>query len=285
MNPQVQQAVVAVIVLCGAGTVLGLIIGVVVKLFGAEVDPRMEETEELLPGANCGACGYAGCAAFAEALVQNKANPADCPSNSEESVARICSLLGITAGEREAKVAVVMCGGDNENAREAALYNGVADCKDAMLVAGGAKGCRHGCLGLGTCARVCPFGAIEITEKGIAVVHAELCTGCGQCVEACPRGLIKLVPATVRVHVLCSSPEKGGAKRKVCSVSCIGCRKCVKAAEEGQMIMKGFLATVNTDNPPDASVAAVCPTGCLVAIDSTETADSRTDSASEVVHA
>ncbi|MBN2450552.1 MAG: RnfABCDGE type electron transport complex subunit B [Lentisphaeria bacterium] len=284
MNAQVLQAVWAVVLLTGTGTVLGLVVGIVVKLFGAEIDPRIEEIEGLLPGANCGGCGFAGCVAFAEALAHGKAEPTACPSNSAAAVERICALLGVAAGTRNPKVAVVLCGGDNAKARQAALYNGVVDCKDAMLVAGGAKGCRFGCLGLGTCARACPFAAIEITAAGIARVHREFCTGCGKCVAACPRNLIRLVPADAPVHVLCSSPEKGAAKRGVCEVACIGCRKCVKASGEDHITMNGFLAVVNYDNPPTAEVAAVCPTGCLVA--TTPPAETETaDPAREMVHA
>jgi len=253
----------AVIVLVLLGIALWLVIGLAVKFFGVEADPRIDEVEALLPNANCGACGFAGCADFARALVGGDAETNECPSNSDEAVNRICALLGIVAGEREAQVAVVLCGGDSAQAAQAADYNGVNDCRDAMLVAGGAKGCLSGCLGLGTCARACPFGAIEMTESGIARIHAELCTGCGKCVATCPRHLIELVPGTAPVHVLCSSPAKGGEKRKVCKVSCIGCRKCVKTAEEGQMTMDGFLARVNYDDPPGPSIAEACPTGCL----------------------
>ena len=255
----------AVILLIVMGIVLGLGIGLTVKFFGTETDPRIEAVEALLPSANCGACGFAGCADFARALVGGDAETSQCPSSSSEAVERICALLGVTAGTREAKVAVVMCGGDNTQAVRAALYNGVNDCQDAMLVAGGAKGCLAGCLGLASCARACPFGAIETTQDGIARVHAELCTGCGKCVATCPRNLIQLVPASATVHVLCSSRDKGGAKRKVCKVSCIGCQKCVKTADEGQMVMDGFLARVNYDGSPPVSITEACPTGCLQA--------------------
>jgi Fe-S-cluster-containing hydrogenase component 2 len=117
---------------------------------------------------------------------------------------------------------------------------------------------------LATCARACPFGAIEIID-GLAFVHEELCVACGKCVEACPRNLIKLVPADAKVHVYCNSPAKGAEKKKYCSVSCIGCRKCVKAAEEGQMEINGFLAGVNYENMPTGDIIekAACPTGCL----------------------
>jgi len=235
----------------------------VVKFFGVEVDARLEQAEELLPGANCGACGFAGCADFARALVAGSANPGVCPSASSEAVEELCALLGIEALSPDRKVAVVACGGDNDKAKLSAFYNGVSDCKDAVLVANGGKACAYGCLGLGTCSRECPFGAIEITASGLAVVHRDLCTGCGKCVEACPRDLIRLVPSTAEINVFCNSPDKGGAKRKVCEAACIGCRKCVKEAEEGQMSMAGFLAVVNYENPPAAGVAAECPTECL----------------------
>jgi electron transport complex protein RnfB len=244
------------------GLVLGLVIGLVVKTFGVEADERVEQIEGLLPGANCGACGFAGCADFARHLAEGKAEPSACPSSTPEAVAQIASLLGVTAGERIAKVAVVRCGGDDSRATQAALYNGVADCKDAVQVAGGAKSCLYGCLGLGSCARACPFGAIEI-RNGLAIVHPELCTGCGKCVATCPRKLIELVPASAPIHVFCNSPDKGGAKRKICQAACIGCQKCVKASENGSMSMSGFLARANYENPPPASLAEVCPTQCL----------------------
>ncbi len=254
---------VAVYFLVATGLGLGLVIGIVVKVFGVEMDPRLEQAEELLPGANCGACGFAGCADLARALVAGSADPGLCPSASAAAVESLCSLLGVQASSPERKTALVACGGDDTHAKPAAFYNGVSDCKDAVLVAGGAKTCAYGCLGLGTCSRACPFGAIEITPAGLARVHPDLCTGCGQCVCACPRDLIRLTPAAVALHVFCNSPEKGAAKRKACDAACIGCRKCVKEAEEGQMAMDRFLARVNYENPPDPALAAVCPTHCL----------------------
>ncbi len=254
----------AVYVLVLLGLALGLIIGLAVKLFGVEIDHRLEAVEELLPGANCGACGFAGCTDFARALIGSDTEPGKCPSCSPDALEKLCELLGVSAGGRTENTAVVMCGGGDDKATSAALYNGVNDCRNAVLVAGGAKGCQYGCLGLASCARACPFGAIETTAERLAVVHADLCTGCGKCVGTCPRHLIQLVPKAAPVHVFCNSPAKGGEKRKVCKAACIGCRKCVKGAEDGQMTIDGFLVRVNYEDPPPVSIAEVCPTKCLL---------------------
>jgi len=255
--------VIAIGVAGAVGAVLGVVIGVVAKAFAVETDERIEGVEERLPGANCGGCGYAGCADFAKAVVAGKVAPSACPVCSPEDVQSVAAYLGIEAEASEPVVAVVRCAGDCANTVRA-LYNGTRDCRSAVVVAGGAKGCDYGCLGFGSCAEACPFGAIEL-RAGLAVVHPELCTGCGNCVEACPKDLIVLVPASVEVHVYCNSPEKGADKRKVCKTACIACRKCVKAAEEGQMTVDGFLVRTNYENPPapDVVEAAACPTTAI----------------------
>jgi len=264
MMPTIVAAGLLIAVL---GLVLGAVIGLTAKFFAVAVDPRLERVAEMLPGVNCGGCGFAGCADFAQAVVSGKAEVGQCPVCAPAARQEIAAYLGLAAGESERKVAVVLCGGDRRRAKAAAQYNGVSDCRSAALVAGGAKGCRFGCLGLGSCARACPFGALEMTAAGLAVVHPGLCVGCGKCVATCPRSLIRMVPAKYTVHVFCNSPEKGPAKRKVCEVACIGCRKCVKAAAEGQMAMEGFLARTNYAHPepagPDLVAKAACPTGCL----------------------
>lgn len=258
--------ILAVIIMAGVGLVLGIVIGIFAKLFRIETDPRIDLVVELLPGANCGGCGMAGCSDFAKAVVSGKAAPSKCPVSSSEQVSAIAKALGIEAGEAFKQKAVVVCGGDREQTLRLAGYNGVADCVSASLVAGGPKGCAYGCLGMGSCARKCPFGAIEMIN-GLAVVHKELCVGCGSCVAVCPRNVIKLVPADAEVHVYCNSPLKAPAKRQVCKVACIGCRKCAKAAPE-KFVIEGFKAAVNYAHAPLPTLedvqAAGCPTGALL---------------------
>lgn len=256
----------ALLVMAGIGLALGVVIGFFAKLFQVKSDARVELVTELLPGANCGGCGKAGCSDFAKSVVSGENPPSKCPVSSKEQVTAIALALGIDAGESFAQKAVVCCGGDREQTLRLANYNGVLDCVSASLVAGGPKGCAYGCLGMGTCARKCPFGAIEIIN-GLAVIHKELCVGCGTCVAACPRNVIKLVPAEAEVHVYCNSPAKGPAKKQVCRVPCLGCRKCVRAAE-GKFTVNGFRAEVNYQAPELPTAEDVqkigCPTGCLL---------------------
>jgi len=257
-------ALIAIISTGILGVLLGVVIGIVAKVFAVEVDERIEGVEDRLPGANCGGCGFAGCADFAKGVVAGNAVPAQCPVCSPEDLVNISDYLGIVVEEKEKKVALVRCSGDIPNTVRS-MYNGVRDCRSAVLVAGGAKGCDYGCLGFGSCAEACPFDAIEIRE-GLAIVHQDKCVGCENCVAACPKDLIVMVPAGVDVHVYCNSPEKGAAKRAVCKTACIGCRKCVKASgEEDHMLVEGFLVRTNYKNPPQPELveAAACPTTAL----------------------
>ena len=253
----------AFIIALVVGVILALIIGAAAKAFAVEPDLRKEALEELLPGANCGGCGFPGCGEFAKALLAEKASPELCPVCLPKDLKKVGEFLGISVEGKERMVALIKCGG-HDGVATRTPYTGVNDCASAALVAVGGKGCAYGCLGLASCVRACAFDAIEI-RNGLAVVHPDRCTGCGQCVATCPQKLICMVPASVDVHVYCNSPEKGGAKRKVCKAACIACQKCVKAADEGQMRPEGFLVQTNDDNPPgpDLIAAAACPTDAL----------------------
>ncbi len=261
----VYTVILAMIFTGGIGVILALIIGLSVKWFSVTIDENIEKITELLPGANCGGCGFAGCSEFAKAIVKDNIEVSNCPVASSSIITEISKALGLDSSQKEPQVAIVLCGGDNSKAKQSAKYNGVTDCKYAMIISSGGKACTYGCLGLASCARICPFDAIEM-RNGLAIVHPDLCVGCGKCVEICPRKLIKMVPKKAKTHVFCSSPEKGPLKKQVCSVPCIGCRKCTKVTEEeGQMEIKGFLIQTNYENPPlnDITEAAKCPTNCL----------------------
>ncbi len=255
----------AVLLMGVTGGILGVVIALAARFFRVAHDPRVELLIELLPNANCGGCGKAGCADLARAIVAGEAKPSDCPVSSREAIASMSSLLGIDPGVAEKKVAVVRCNGDALHTKVAVNYNGVSDCASAALVGGGPKSCNYGCLGLSSCARACPFGAIEML-KNLAVVHPELCVGCGKCVSVCPRGLITLVPASAQVHVYCNSPARAAVKRKNCASPCLGCRKCERQSPDSFEVVNN-LARVKYSSgtlpTPELVEAIGCPTKCL----------------------
>lgn len=253
-------------VLAGMGLVAGLGLAAAARVFAVETDPRQDEVNDALPGANCGGCGYAGCADFAAAVVAGKAGPADCPVADDTARQAVAAIMGleVTAGKRQ--VALVMCQGDDSVARPSFRYNGQASCASADLLGGGDKACLHGCLGLADCQAVCTFGAIEMTDQGIARVIPARCTGCGKCIAVCPKHIISLIPEDATIHVLCANTDKGGAAKKACDVACIGCKKCEKAFKDDPRItVSDFLAHVDYEHAPtDPSLVDTCPTGALV---------------------
>ncbi len=249
----------------GIGLVCGLALALGAKFFAVKEDPRIAEVTTCLLGANCGGCGFAGCAAYAAAVVAGEAPFNRCTPGGLETAVAIAAAMGESfEGEVESFVAVVKCGGDDAAALRKFAYNGITDCAAAAAVTGGDKACPYGCLGYGSCVRVCSHHAIEIVN-GIAKVHEELCGGCGACAAVCPRHVIELVPKASKVHVLCKSPDNGATVRKYCSKGCIGCKICVKNSAEGVMLVEGFLARVNHSVPFDGDAAIEkCPTKCLV---------------------
>jgi len=251
------------IILSAVGLAMAVLLSIGRKLFPVEVDARREKITDILPGANCGGCGYPGCSGYAAALVEGEASPTQCPPGGAEVAEQIAAILGVEVGETVDRVALVRCAGSSEAAPARARYLGIADCAAAHAVAGGAKTCPHGCLGLGSCEEACPFGAIEMV-RGVAVVIKGLCTGCGQCVEVCPRGIIAMVPRAASVHVLCVSPEKSKAVRAACSVGCTGCKICAK--QSPAFSVDGTLAAVDYESgeeiPEHAALA--CPQGTIL---------------------
>jgi electron transport complex protein RnfB len=246
----------------GIGLVSAAALAIADKYLSLPEDPRVAHVTGLLPGVNCGGCGFAGCAEYARAIVLHGAECNLCAPGGTACAHAIAASLGLEAVAREKRTALVLCCGDDTEAVRRFAYNGITDCAAAQATAGGDKGCAYGCLGYGTCARVCPVNAITVV-RGLAKVDKERCISCGKCISACPRKLIKLVPASATIHVLCSSKDKGPAVKKVCGTGCIGCRICTKTAD-GAIAMDGFLAVVDyTITLTNEETVAKCPAQCI----------------------
>lgn len=244
------------------GGALGYVLALLGKKLHVPEDERKEKLLPLLPGANCGGCGYAGCAAFADAVLNENAHPSLCGSLSSETADEICSLCGIAPKETEKRIAHVMCAGGNR-AKEKYEYEGIRDCRVAAKLAGGNKLCHNGCTGLGNCERACTFDALHIID-GVARVDETKCRSCGVCVSACPKGIIKMIPASARFAVDCRSRDKGSEVIRACEAGCIGCKKCERVCEEGAIRVDGFCAAIDQSLCTSCGKCAeACPRGII----------------------
>ncbi len=232
-----------------------------------EEDPRIDAVEDLLPHANCGACGLPGCRLFAEALVAGETQPGKCTVSSDEGHARIAAYLGVDVGAQARRVARLACAGGSNVTQSRARYDGLTSCGAAALVAGGGKGCFWGCLGLADCEVACDFDAIRMDAKSLPVVDEEKCTACGDCVDACPKDLFSLQPASRRLWVACKSLEAGDGILDDCEVACTACGRCAMDAPD-LVRMENNLAVV--DDPSNRATRVPierCPTGAIVWLD------------------
>ncbi len=255
------EVIVAVAVLGGMGLLFGLGLAYTSRRFAVEAEERVAMIRQVLPGANCGACGLSGCDAFAEAVAAGKCPVDGCPVGGQKTATEIARILGVESKDVKRLVARVKCAGGNSRCGTKYKYNGIASCRAAASLYGGQKSCFYGCLGLGDCVRACQFEAIKIID-GVAVVDENKCTSCGKCVKACPKNLIELIPESCRFTVYCSSLDRGALVRKICSVGCIGCRLCVRSCPRKAISMvKEVLARIDPDLCDNCGECEkVCPT-------------------------
>ncbi len=257
--------VIALLVTAGIGTALGLVLAWGGRRFHVETDPRIQQVEDALPGINCGACGYAGCAAYAEAIVSEGAPMSLCAPGGADTAHAVARVMGAEVEAAEPKLSVTCCQGGHVDMRFD--YHGVQDCRAAHVAgqAGGRKACTYGCLGFGTCARACPFGAITMSPERIPVVDWDKCTGCGRCVEVCPRGLNRVDPESYYVFVLCQSHDKGAVVNKLCDRGCIACRRCEKACPFDAIHVIDNLAVIDyTKCTACGKCVEACPKNTIV---------------------
>ncbi len=254
------EIIIATVCVCAVGIFVGIFLGIAGKKFAVETDEREEKVLNVLPGANCGGCGYAGCAAMAAAIVKGEAPVTGCPVGGEPVAEKVAEIMGAVSRKAEPMTAYVKCSGDCEKAKSKYEYTGLGDCKMmAMAPGGGSKACSYGCLGGGTCVNVCQFDAIHIVN-GIAVVDPDKCKACGMCVENCPKHLIELKPKKSTYAVACSSKDKGPVVMKACSTGCIGCGMCERNCPKDAIHVVNFIAHIDYDKCEGCGICAEkCP--------------------------
>lgn len=266
----INTALAIIVVLVGIGTFFGIVLALADKKFAMEENPLIKEVEEVLPKGQCGACGYAGCAKYAEAVVEKPEVPPNLCIPGKKAVAeKVAELTGKKAAATEPQYAQLKCRGTKTAAIMAANYRGISDCAAAKLIQGGPKACKYGCLGFGNCVRACPFGAMIMGADGLPAIDKDICTGCGKCVTTCPQSLLVLQSLKAPVQVVCSSHDKGPVARQACKNACLGCGLCVRNCSNGAIKIDKFVAVIDSSkclNCTDTACLSKCPTGAIKAL-------------------
>lgn len=257
---------IAPAIMVGIGLFFGAILALAQRFLKVDEDPRVEATNELLPGTNCGACGQPGCLPFAEKLVTGEVEPGQCTVSTDDALEQIAEYLEVDAGRAEKLVARLRCNGGHLQANQIAEYRGFEGCRAAAIVSGGGKGCAWGCLGLADCEAACTFDAIHMNANGLPQVDTEKCRACPDCVAACPRDLFELVPLNQQLYVQCNMPLAGEAATQLCEVACDACGKCVADAAPGLITMQDNLPVIDYAAGGEARPDAIfrCATHSIV---------------------
>lgn len=260
----IQSVLVSGGILGTMGLIFGAGLAFASQKFAVEVDPKASMIRDVLPGANCGGCGYPGCDMFANEVVAGNAPVTGCPVGGADCANAIAEIMGVEAATGVRQVAKVICNGSSEYCGTKFKYDGIKDCKAATMILGGDKSCAYGCLGYGSCVTVCPFDAIYINDKGIAEVDNDKCTACGKCLEACPKDVIAYAPFNQEVVVECNNKERGGHVKKNCSVACIACGICERSCPFDAIKVENNIAAIDYDKCTECLVCVEkCPTKAI----------------------
>lgn len=257
--------IIPAVIVAVVGLIAAVILTIASKLMYVPVDEEVAAIREVLPGANCGACGFAGCDDYAAAFGENPAlSTALCPVGGSSIASQIAGILGVDAAEADEKVAMVMCQGNYGVTRQIMEADRIHTCKEAKMFYGGQWACPYGCLGLGDCFNVCKFDAIRV-ENGVARINRDKCVGCGACDDVCPNNIISMVNKKNLVFVACKSMEKGAKTRKTCENGCIGCMKCQKTCKFEAIKVENNVAQVDLEACKNCGLCEKeCPTGAIV---------------------
>lgn len=257
------EILMPVMIVSGIGIVAGVLLSIMSMVMHVPVDEKQEAVREALPGANCGACGYAGCDAYAEAVSKGETEVNHCIPGGQAVKDALAEIMGVQAGDVEKAIAYVQCFGTSVNTKNKMQYIGEMTCASANQMFGGPGSCTYGCMGLGDCLSACDYDAIHIRD-GVAFIDPLKCVGCSKCVRTCPKAVIAMQPANSIARVSCSSRDKGGEVRKICQVGCTGCTRCVRICPEGAIKVENFLSRVDPEKcTACGKCVEECPQKCL----------------------